>query len=409
MRTILFLILIAAAGSMQAQQVKSGADVLMQSRQDLLRGKRIGLITNHSALLADGRHLADAIRADSAMHLVALFGPEHGIRGDAPDGKSIQTGTDPKTGVPVFSLYGKVSKPTAEMLKKVDVLVYDIQDVGARFYTFISTLFLTMEAAAEFNIPYVVLDRPNPIRGVSANGPIREDSLKSFVGWAPMPISHGMTVGELATMANGTGWLHGAAKANLTVVRMEGWNRNTWYDETGLRWVKPSPNMATLRTATVYPGTCLFEGTNLSEGRGSEKPFEYIGSPFMENVRWRDALIGLHLPGVMFDTVSFVPVEIANAVNNPKYKGQLCRGVAVSVTDRNVFEPVLIGVAMVKTAHDAAPNDFQFRDRRFDLLAGSPRVRLMINAGKSVEEIAGSWKVEAESFRKARMRYLLYP
>jgi uncharacterized protein YbbC (DUF1343 family) len=408
MRSLSFLILLAMASVLSAQVVSTGADILMKEKRELLAGKHIGLITNHSALLADGRHLADAIRADSTMHLVALFGPEHGIRGDAPDGKSIQTGIDPRTGVPIYSLYGKVSKPTPEMLKGIDVLVYDIQDVGARFYTFISTLFLTMETAADNNLPFIVLDRPNPIRGTDVEGPLRDDSLKSFVGWAPMPVAHGMTVGELATMANGAGWLHDRVQAKLTVVAMRGWKRSMWYDETGLRWVKPSPNMATLRTATVYPGACFFEGTNMSEGRGSERPFEYIGAPFIDNIQWRDALMKLRLPGVVFDTISFVPAEIAKAVSNPKHKGQVCRGVAVTVTDRNMFEPVRTGIAMLKTAHDVAPNDFQFRDRRIDQLVGTPRIRLMIIAGKSVGEINASWKEEAKKFERDRAPYLLY-
>jgi len=270
----LLLVLASASASAPAKQpVRVGADVLMKEQFPLIKGKRVGLVTNHTALLADGTHLADALIAHGDVRLTALFGPEHGIRGDAPDGKTIADSIDARTGVKVYSLYGAVNKPSPAMLKNVDVLVYDIQDVGARFYTFISTMFLAMEAASENNIPVIVLDRPNPIGGVYCDGPVRVDSLKTFVSWAPMPIAHGMTVGELAMMANGEGWLKEKTKAALTVIPVEGWNRAAYFDETRLAWVRPSPNMRTVSTAVVYPGTCLVEGLNVSEGRGTERPF----------------------------------------------------------------------------------------------------------------------------------------
>ncbi len=216
------------------------------------------------------------------------------IKGLMPD--RIYKYKDPKTGIPIYSLFGEITKPTSEMLKDLDILIFDIQDVGARFYTFITTLFLTMEAAAEHNLPYIVLDRPNPIRGLRTEGPIREESLRSFVAWPPIPITHGMTVGELAMMANGEGWLKDGEKADLRVVKMEGWDRSLWYDETGLRWTQPSPSMLTLNTAVVYPGACLIEGTNVSEGRGSSRPFEYVGAPWIEPDKLTAALNRMKLP-----------------------------------------------------------------------------------------------------------------
>ena len=414
MKTIvIFLSVILLSVSLSAQKpgvviVKTGDDLLLEKYHDLIKGKKIGLVTNHSAVLSSGIHLADALRDDKSVTLVALFGPEHGIRGDAPDGKSIQHGVDPKTGVNVYSLYGKVTKPTDEMLKDVDVLVYDIQDVGARFYTFISTLFLSMESAAEHNIPFIVLDRPNPIGGVHVEGPLRDDSLKSFVGWAPIPVAHGMTVGELATMANDKGWLKNGIKANLTVVKMEGWTRSIWYDETNLKWVKPSPNMATMRTATVYPGTCFIEGTNVSEGRGSEKPFEYLGAPWIDGKKLAEELKSYSLPGVVFEEVHFKPVNIEKMTTDPKYKEQDCNGVYVNVTDRNLFEPVKTGVALLSAIHKLFPKDFKFRQRSIHILTGTPRIEEMVLQGKAVDEIAGSWKDEVAKFRLDREKSLLY-
>ncbi|MBP9212897.1 MAG: DUF1343 domain-containing protein, partial [Bacteroidetes bacterium] len=257
MRTMLIILLsISFLTAQDRSTVKTGADLLFEKHSSRINGKRVGLITNHTALLSNGKHLADALKDDPNVTLTALFGPEHGIRGDAPDGRTIRDTIDVKTGVPVYSLYGKISKPTPEMLKNVDVLIFDIQDVGARFYTFISTMYLCMEAAAEQKIPYIVLDRPNPINGILVEGPVRLDSLKSFVGWGPMPISHGLTVGELATMANSERWLSNGIVADLFVVPMEGWKRSQWYDQTNLRWVSPSPNMVSLNTAIVYPGLC---------------------------------------------------------------------------------------------------------------------------------------------------------
>jgi uncharacterized protein YbbC (DUF1343 family) len=375
---------------------------------DLIKGKRLGLVTNHSAILKDGRHVVDALAAVPGVKIVALFGPEHGIRGDAPDGRSVRDTVDPKTGVPMYSLYGRINKPTRDMLKGVDVLIFDIQDVGARFYTFISTMSNAMEAAAESGIPYVVLDRPNPIRGTWVEGPIRVDSLRSFVGLHPIPIAHGMTIGELATIFNEEGWLAGGIQARLTVVKCVGWKRDQWFDQTGLTWVRPSPNMATLATATVYPGTCLFEGTNLSEGRGTERPFETIGAPFVDGAAWAKALNALGLPGVQFEAVRFTPREIPNVASHPKHEGKECGGVSIVVTDRELFRPVRTAVHMLATVKRLAGTAFQWRNSSIDRLSGTPALRLAIDAGTPADEIVGGWKGETDVFVKLRAKYLLY-
>ncbi len=391
-----------------AKKVKVGADVLFESRTELIKGKRIGLITNHTAVLSNGKHLADALNEFGETKLVVLFGPEHGVRGDAPDGRTVQDTIDEKTGVPIISLYGKINKPTPEMLRDVDVLIYDIQDVGARFYTYISTMFICMEAAAENNKHFIVLDRPNPINGVNVEGPIRVDSLKTFVGWVSIPTMHGMTVGELAIMANTSGWLKDRKRAILSVVKMENWKRKQWYDETKLHWIKPSPNMSSLQTATVYPGTCLIEGINVSEGRGTEKPFEYIGAPWINGKELATKMNDERLPGVKFEAIEFTPQEIPNVASNPKYKGQLCGGVYVKVGNRNIINAVKIGLAVVSGIHTLYKDSLKFRDRGFDRLAGTPVIREMILQGKSVGEIESTWKEELKEFMKQRKKILLY-
>ena len=387
-------------------QVRVGADVLMNERLSLIQGKRIGLVTNHTAVLSNGMHLADALAAETGAKLVVLFGPEHGIRGDASDGKTIADAADARTGRPVFSLYGSIRKPTVEMLSNVDALLFDIQDVGARFYTYESTMSLAMEAAAEKRIPFIVLDRPNPIDGEHMSGFVLDDSLRSFVGLHRIPIRHGMTIGELATLVNSEGWLANGVKANLIVVKTEGWSRHQWYDQTGLRWINPSPNMKSLATATVYPGTCLFEGTNLSEGRGTDHPFEQIGAPFLEGKRWAGELARLKLPGVQFDAVEFVPAEIPSVASNPKHKGEKCGGVFIHVADRSAFDPVRTAVAMLVTAKKFFP---QFAWKPYvDRLAGTPRLRAMIDNGDAVDEIVGRWSEELRVFEALRTKYLLY-
>lgn len=389
-------------------KVTVGADLLFTANTKLIDGKRVGLITNHTALLSNGKHLADALKEYPKTTLTVLFGPEHGIRGDAPDGKKVNDTIDARTGVPVISLYGKINKPTPEMLKNVDVLIFDIQDVGARFYTFISTMFLCMEAAAENNIPFIVLDRPNPITGLLVEGPVRLDSLKTFVGWAPMPVTHGMTVGELATMANYERWFPKGLNADLKVIKMEGWDRSLWYDQTSLTWVSPSPNMVSLATATVYPGLCLIEGTNVSEGRGTDSPFEMIGAPWINGKVLTEALNGSKLAGVTFSEASFIPSEIPGKASSPKFNGKKCSGIRITVTDRNAFRPFRTGLTILQQITTLYKDSLVFRDRGFDRLSGTPVIRTMLQAGKSASEIEKIWTKELTDFLDSRRKALLY-
>ncbi|MCU7491724.1 MAG: DUF1343 domain-containing protein [Ignavibacteria bacterium] len=392
----------------QKNKTVAGADVLLAKRMNLIKGKRLGIVTNHSALLSNGTHLVDTLFHRKDVKISALFGPEHGIRGDAPDGTTISHGKDAKTGLEVYSLYGKVYKPTKDMLKDVDVLIYDIQDVGARFYTFISTLFYTVQAGAENNIPVIVLDRPNPITGIKVGGPIRKEELSSFVGIAPIPVMHGLTIGELATLFNESGMLGKNLKAKLTVVKLENWKRDYYYDETGLKWVRPSPNIPDLETAIVYPGMCLIEGTNVSEGRGTHKPFLTFGAPFINSEELTSELKKLGIKGAEFEKAEYKPVEIPNMASQPKFQGENVNGLQIRVTDRNEFEPVQFGIKLIYAVHKLYPGKFKFSDARFDRLSGDKSIREEILANKTADEIIKGWQKELNQFKGLRKKYLLY-
>ncbi|MCI0708147.1 MAG: DUF1343 domain-containing protein [Ignavibacteriae bacterium] len=410
-RLITITLALALAGVLcfgQAPKVKIGADLLFEKYSHLIDGKKVGLIANHTALLASGKHLADSLQENRTVTLVALFGPEHGIRGNAAAGATVQDGKDERTGVPVYSLYGKTKKPTPEMFKGIDILLFDIQSVGARFYTYESTMSLAMEAAAENNIPFVVLDRPNPIRGTWVEGFVLEDSLASFVGMHPIPIAHGMTMGELAKMINEAGWLADSSKANLTVVPMENWERSKWYDETGLRWVPPSPNIPTLNSAIVYPGMCLVEGTNLSEGRGTERPFQTVGAPFISGTKLARRMNAFKLPGVVFEPITFTPIAIPGVAENPKHKGKPCGGVYVRVTDRNSYEPVKTAVYVLSTIKAMYPKQFEWRTRSIALLAGTHRLREAIDSGVAPDKICEMWEREVQEFKRMKEKCVIY-
>jgi uncharacterized protein YbbC (DUF1343 family) len=396
-------------------KIKVGAEVLLEKNLDLIKGKSIGIITNHSAIFHDGKHLVDILNEIPEIKIVALFGPEHGVRGDEPDGAKVGDEVDQKTKIKIYSLYGERTKPTPEMLKGIDILIYDIQDVGARFYTFQSTLFLTLEAAGENNIKYIVLDRPNPINGVNVEGPMIQDSLKSFVGLHNIPVRHGMTVGELAILANEEGFLKNKVKADLKVIKMEGWSRNLWYDETDLPWVKPSPNIYTIKTTVVYPGTCFFEGTTISEGRGSDSPFETIGAPYINAEEFAKIMNTYKLEGVKFEPKIFTPKNVAKVTKDPKFEGKECQGVFLDITDRNIFEPVKTGIYLLYTLHNLYPNDFKWRSPSrntghywIDRLSGTDRIRVLINEGKKPEEILQIPDFDISKFNLMRKKHLLY-
>jgi uncharacterized protein YbbC (DUF1343 family) len=380
--------------------VRTGLDNVGQHK-GLFEGQRIGIIANHTSYNSDGKHIVDVFRAMSGVRVVALFGPEHGFRGLEEAGATIDNQTDAATGLPIHSLYGKTRKPTPQMLADVDVLVFDIQDVGARFYTYLYTMSLAMEAAAKCGKRFVVLDRPNPLGGVQIEGPVLEPTFATFVGLYPIPVRYGMTVGELACMVNGEGWLAKGVKADLTVVPLTGWKRGMWYDQTGLRFIKPSPNMPDLETATLYPGLCLIEGTNLSEGRGTPKPFRQFGAPWIDANALATRLNALSLPGLRFAPTSFTP-------KSSKHQGRLCQGVEITLVDRNRLEPFWAGVLIVNEISQMYPDQFEWNTAHFDRLCGTATIRKAITAGKPLIPLRDAWTGERRDFERLRDNYCLY-
>jgi len=389
--------------------VRTGLDVLIEERLDILADKKIGIITNHTGLDRQRNHIVDLLTNRPEFQVASLFSPEHGIRGDQ-DG-TVANGADTKTGLPIYSLYGNTQKPMVDMLRDIDGLIFDIQDIGARFYTYISTMAHAMEAAAEHGIPFIVLDRPNPITGSTVEGPVLDLALKSFVGIAPMPVRHGMTVGELALMFNGEGWLEGGVRCHLTVIPMKGWQRRLWYDETGLPWTKTSPNMPDLESATLYPGLCLLEATNVSEGRGTEVPFGQVGAPWINASRLMEALNRQSIPGVCFSPVSFTPVDMKGWTMDPKYEGEECHGIRIHVTNRDQLRAVDLGIRLLCTIRDTHPDRFGWitKSRRtMELLSGTRWIPRAVEDGESAEAIVSRWQDDLERFREIRRKYLLY-
>ena len=373
-----------------------------------IKGKKIGLITNHTGLLPDGRHLVDVLFESKDVQLTLLFGPEHGIRGE--EDTHVADGRDPKTNLPVISLYGKVRKPTPDMLEDIDVLLFDIQDIGARFYTYIATMRHVLEAAAEQGIPYLVLDRLNAIGGEYVDGPVGDHALEPVIGVDQIPVVHGMTVGELALMFNEERGKQELPRAELTVVPMDNYRRSMWYDETGLPWIKPSPNMLTLTTAALYPMTCLLEGTNVSEGRGTMRPFEFIVAPWIDGEALSAQLNSYGIKGLKAKPGELVPGEVVDGIKiyPPKYLGEKCFGAQLEVLDRGRFESAKAAVYMLHALYKLYPEQLEWRESRMDGLWKTKSVREKILSGMSPEEIIAPWSEELDYFRQVREQYLLY-
>jgi len=405
---LLFLTTRCTENKNENKSVKTGADILISEKLELVKKKNIAIVTNHTAILKSGVHLVDALKRIDDISIVALFGPEHGIRGDAPDGITISDGKDSKTGIPVYSLYGKIRQPTEEMLKNVDLLIFDIQDVGARFYTYISTMYYSIKAASENNIPIIILDRPNPINGINVDGPMLNLNFKSFVGIAKLPIQHGMTVGELALYFNQPEILETEKPAELEIIKMENWRRSYFFDECELKWIIPSPNMPNLETAIVYPGLCLIEGTNISEGRGTYAPFLMIGSPYINSYEVISEMNKYELKGISLSDTMFNPVEIPNMAASPKYKDEPCKGIFIEVTNRNDFRPIDFAVKLIYTFNKLYPQNFTFRQSSIDRLWGSSYLRESILEGKDPNEIIEYYESGLINFKHLREYFLIY-
>ncbi|MFD9162793.1 exo-beta-N-acetylmuramidase NamZ domain-containing protein [Streptomyces sp. NPDC059558] len=382
-------------------RVRTGFERLAADGYAALAGERIGVVTNPTGITADARHLVDVLHADERVDLVAVFGPEHGFRGTAQAGGSEGASRDPATGLPVYDTYGRSGQQLADVFTAagIDTVVFDIQDVGARFYTYIWTLYDCMRAAALAGKAMVVLDRPNPVSGRRAAGPVLERPYASFVGREPIALAHGMTAAELARLFNGEFLTEKPVR--LRTVPLSGWRRESFFGETGLPWMPPSPNMPTPDTALAYAGTCLFEGTNLSEGRGTTTPFEVVGAEGIDR-RWAEAANALGLPGVWFREAYFTPTF-------SKHVGKVCGGVRLVVHDRAAFDPVRAGIGLLITARQVW-NGFGWRaDHWIDRLTGSDRVRTLVDAGADVDEVVGDWALGLARFEAVRRPYLLYP
>jgi uncharacterized protein YbbC (DUF1343 family) len=389
-------------------KVVVGADVLLSDSLNLIQNKRVGIVTNHTGVFSSGTHLVDTLFKRNDVYVTALFGPEHGIRGEAADGIIIKDSKDPATGIPVFSIYGKTKRPTPEMLKNVDLLIYDMQTIGVRYYTFISTLFNVLEAAAENNIPLIVLDRPNPLGGVKVEGPVLHEKFISFVGIAPIPIRHGMTIGELAFLFNESGMIKAPQKADLKIIKMKNWKREFYYDDCNIEWINPSPNIPDLNTAIVYPGVALIKGTNVSKGRGTYTPFLKFGAPFINANELIRELAALNINGLEFNETEFFPIDIPGKAFNPKFENQLCYGIELKVIDRDLVNSVETGIKIIYALHKLYPKQFKFRTDWIHIMFGNSYLMEMIENNRQPEEIIFRWQNELESFLELRKQYLLY-
>lgn len=403
--------------------VKPGLEVLLDKNMQLLKDKRVGLVTNPTAVSRHLVHAVDILFQMPGVNLTALYGPQHGIRGNAQSGEYVPFHRDKKHNLPVYSLYGQsrifseVLKenidlnmrsfdvtdegkiPEKDMLSQVDILLFDVQDVGTRIYTYIATMAYCMQVCAEIGSEFMVLDRPNPINGITQEGPLLDyPEFSSFVGLYPVPVRHALTAGELARLFNSEYLM---SPSRLTVIPMEGWRRHMWFDQTGLPWISPSPNMPSLNTAVVYPGQVFMEGTNISEGRGTTKPFELFGAPWIDGTDTADALNELNLPGVRFRETWFRP-------GFSKYAGELCGGAQIHVLDRERFRPFVTALHIIKTVRRLYPKFFQFHKTYFDTIMGKAEIREMIEQNGGIEEIEAGFQGEHDKFIKKREPYLLY-
>ena len=422
--------LLAGCSSMPIQKtaatrppLKLGVEILFEKNLDLIRGKRVGLITNPTGMDSRLDSIIDRFRAPPGVTLVALSGPEHGVRGNAQAGEYVPFYFDEHLKLPVFSLYGQTHKPPADMMtnideymrsfdtkhegkqvaagmmQSVDVMVFDLQDVGTRVYTYIATMAYAMQAAADAGIPFIVLDRPNPINGIAMEGPILEyPKHSSFIGLYPIPLRHGMTAGELARLFNDKFLVK---KANLTVVPMENWSRDEWFSETSLPWILPSPNLPTPESATVYPGQVIIEGTNLSEGRGTTKPFEFFGAPWIDGFVLAKKLNDLKLPGVKFREVWFTPTF-------SKFAAQQCGGCQLHVVDRQSYQPVATTLAILSVVKQLYGDKLEFHAEYFDKVLGKSTVREALERGEPADKIVAAFQPGLDAFARLRAPYLLY-
>jgi len=384
--------------------VLNGLDVLLNEEIDLINHKTIGLVTNHTGVNRNGIPNYELLIRLVDVNLKTIFAPEHGFYGNVSAGIKILNQS--KENFPtIFSLYGDTRKPTKEMLEGLDIIIYDMQDVGARFYTYISTLGLVMESAAEANIPVMVLDRPNPLGGTKVAGPVLDLAHKSFVGMYPIPNRYGLTVGEIAKMIGGEKWIQPVPE--IIVIKMNGWKRNLYYHETDLPWTPPSPNIPDVETAVIYSGMCMVEGTNVSEGRGTNHPFKWVGAPWIDGKKLSRALIKTHLAGVTFRPISFTPVSMPGKSLYPKYEEERCGGIEVNILNYRQFEPILTAIQVLSTIHELYPDQFELKSS-LPRLWGNQDLNQMMPNGLDPKELLKSYEQFIQSFKELSSSYYLY-
>ena len=377
-----------------------GLDVLFDEKINLIKNKNIALVTNQSGVDKEGRSNYLKFLEHENVNLKVIFSPEHGLFGEAAAGEKLDY--DKLDDMPqVISLYGNKKRPSKNDLKDIDIIIYDVQDVGARFYTYITTLGYVMEVASQAKIKIIVLDRPNPIKGNLVEGPLLNMDYQSFVGNYPIPIRYGLSIGELAKMMVGEKWIKGAPK--LSVIKMKNWNRNQWYDETGLAWIKPSPNIPDLNTALIYPGMCLLEATNINEGRGTDKPFKRFGAPWIDNVKLSNRLNELKMHGVEFKPVTYIPTDIDGMAINPTFKNKICKGIEIKIIDRDIYHSVQIGLNIISILRDEYPNKFVINDKRMISLLGVDELNILNEMPIDLKTI-----FSIRDFIETSKKYILY-
>ena len=382
------------------QSVILGLDVLFDEKINLIKNKNIALVTNQSGVDKEGRSNYLKFLEHENVNLKVIFSPEHGLFGEAAAGEKLDY--DELNDMPqVISLYGNKKRPSKNDLKDIDIIVYDVQDVGARFYTYITTLGYVMEVASQAKIKIIVLDRPNPIKGNLIEGPLLNMDYQSFVGNYPIPIRYGLSIGELAKMMVGEKWIKGAPK--LSVIKMKNWKRNQWYDETGLQWIKPSPNIPDLNTALIYPGMCLLEATNINEGRGTDKPFKRFGAPWIDNAKLSNRLNELKMPGVEFKPVTYIPTDIDGMAINPTFKNKICKGIEIKIIDRDIYQSVQIGLNIISILRDEYPNKFVINDKRMISLLGVDELNIFNEMHIDLKTIFSN-----KDFIETSKKYILY-
>ncbi len=403
---ILFLFSFSCSSQIKPDKVLFGSDILVSEKFNLIKDKKVGLVINQASVLSNGTSLLDTLKS-LGINISTIFAPEHGFSGNIVAGENIEDEIT-ENGIQIFSLYGKMKKPTPEMLQNVDVIIFDLQDIGVRFYTYISTMYYILQSASENNKVVIILDRPNPLNGNKFSGPLLNNDLISFIGITQIDMIHGMTIGELAQLFVSEGYLKTIEKPSLQIIKMKNWKREFSWNDFNPDWIPTSPNIPDFETVLIYPATCLLEGTNISEGRGTDHPFKIIGTPFIDSKKLKTELLKTDLSGCELEEIVFTPESISGKADNPKFENQVCHGIKIHITDKNKFNQLEFGIKLLVTLHKLYPDKFEFIPKHFDQLIGDKNIRKMIQLNESVESIITHINQQSKKFNLVRKKYLLY-